>query len=160
MNIYGKENQIKAIQKYAEIKRAAAALYPVITKVFRDFDGKVYNCRLEKALQAAAPENRIYCNKRLSWIECYLWIDGEQITLSQIRIEQLKDNKRIDAAAFIESAQNKRADFLRDAAELDRVALEYDSIKEQIQSLKKALNAIYDGMPYRARDIMNLNRTW
>lgn len=155
-------SQLKACETFSQNRRQAASLYPVIAKVYRNFDGKVYNCRLEKALQEAAPENRIYCRKRGSYIEVYTCIGHryEDYTLTHVNMEELTDGKRICAEKFIESAQSRRESLLKEAARMDEFAANIDEIDTQLKALKKAYNGIVASLPYTAQDILNVKRFW
>ena len=49
-----RESQDKQAQMEVEARREAAAAFPFIRPVLQRFNGKVYNCRFEKALKEAA----------------------------------------------------------------------------------------------------------
>lgn len=155
-----RESQLKACETYSQRRRQAAALYPIVSKVLRDFDGKIYNVRLERALQEAAQPEHIYCQKRYKFIEIYAYIGTDTFTLCQINQDDLTDGKRIPAEKMIESAQNKRESLLKEAANMDYFAANIDGIKKQLDDLKKAYNAILENIPYTAQDILNVKRMW
>lgn len=155
-----RKSQIKACETYSQRRRQAAGLYPIISKVLRDFDGKIYNVRLERALQEAAQPEHIYCQKRYKFIEIYAYIGTDTFTLCQINQDDLTDGKRIPAEKMIESAQERRENLLKEAAKMDYFAANIDGIKEQLNDLKKAYNAILENIPYTAQDILNVKRMW
>ena len=47
------EDKKKRIASEIKKLKNAASFYPVIKPIIQSFDGKVFNCRLEKALQEA-----------------------------------------------------------------------------------------------------------
>lgn len=157
--IYGKEEQKKAVAAQVQELRKNASYYPIIARVLREFDGKVFNCRLEKALKEAT-ENNVYVQKRMDWIEIYSFNRGAQYTLAQIRKDTMPDGKRICAADFIESAQVHRTAFLKKAADIERLADNMETVTAQLDGLKKAYNAIVDNMPYELRDIYGIDKKW
>lgn len=153
-------SQIKACETYSQIRRQAARLYPILSKVIREFDGKIYNVRLERALQEAAQPEHVYCQKRYKFIEIYTHIGNDTFTVCQIALDDLTDGKRIPADKMIESAQTRRENLLKEAAKMDSFAANIDGIEEQISSLKKAYNAILEGIPYTAQDILNVKHMY
>ena len=157
--IYGKEEKKKAIEKQVQEMRTNAAFYPVIAKVLRDFDGKVFNCRLEKALKDAT-NNNVYVHKRMDWIEIYSFNRGALTTLAQIRKDTMPDGKRICADDFIKDAQERRAALLKKAADIEQTAANMDMIAAQLDGLKKTYNAIVETIPYELRDMYGIDRKW
>lgn len=155
MRFYAREDQDKAAQELAATYREAAGIFPALRRVFEQYDSKVFNCKVTKALQEATGRY-IYAEKRYSVLDFYFYERGRQFTLAQIRLDAMPDGKRIDAGKLIESARAEREIYLRKAAELSAIAGQVDTIKAQIEVLKKQLKAIVDPLPYEARDIWGL----
>lgn len=157
------ENKLKECRLYSENRRQAARLYGSITKVLRAFDGKCYNVRLERALKEDLIGHFVYCDKRFGgWIaivvspdQCREWFD-----LAIINTDDLIDGKRIQAEKVIESARNIREKLLKEAAAMDRFVETYDTIYGQIESLKKAYNAVVDDLPYKGREILRVQHMY
>jgi hypothetical protein len=164
MRFYGNiEEANKEAQQRAAAYRTATNLIPTITKVVKDFDGKVYNCRLEKALKEAT-NNEVFCSKNDYCLEIYTYQRqgySRRINLAYIKAEDLKDGKRIPAAKIIESFQSHRETLLKNAFEIesDMENMQYVKayIKETIEKLEKYcrsfntdLRDIY-GLPYCVR---------
>ena len=63
MRYCSREEADKDITAYIEELRKCAGIIPAIKKTVQEFDGKVLNCRLEKALEAATGEY-IHVEKR------------------------------------------------------------------------------------------------
>ena len=71
---YEDESRRAGCEKTAAAHREAAALFPAIRKTFESFDGKVFNCRLEKALQEATGR-RVFVRKDSYSLEVYAWFN-------------------------------------------------------------------------------------
>ena len=156
---YGKEEQKKAIKARAELLRTVAGYYRDIVKVYKQFDGKVYNCRLEKALREAT-DNKVMIHNYANSIEVHHYERGETFILTWIKKEDLKDGKRIDAEFWIKSARERREKNLTEAYELEKAADDLDNIISQLKQLKSTYNAIADGLPYYVRSACNINHLY
>lgn len=148
-------------QKAIDSHRAAAAVFPVVRRVIERFDGKVYNCRLERALKNEISEaGHIYCRKEYSgnisieYAACnsYGWQCVASIPLSA-------DSKRIDARSVIEDMQAIRAEHLKKAFDIEDTGRHIEEIQARIDGLKKALNATIDSISYEARDAYGIRGT-
>lgn len=153
-----REEQKEAIQARADVYRNAAALFPALRKTIEAFDGKIYNCRLEKALRESTGAH-IIAEKRYKWLEISVYMRGfpNQIMLAQIELEQLIDGKRIPAALLIESAREKRTARLQQAAALERSIETADQAREQMLQLAEMIKQIRESIPYETRDILRMD---
>ena len=154
------ESRREGCLKTAAAHREAAALFPAIRKVFEQFDGKVLNCRLEKALQEAT-ERRIYVRKDEYSVEVYIYINDYRgntwYTLAHVTASKLKDGKRIPAADLIKSARERREDNLRTAAELEAAPGKVPEIIERVQYFVSMANQMLKGLPYEVCDMYNIS---
>ena len=157
--IYGKEEQKKAIAARVEELRTVAGYYPMITKIYNQFDGKVFNCRLEKALHEAT-QNKIHVENKEKYISIYYYNRGETFTLTYMKKEDMPNGKRIEAEKWIESAREKRADLLKRAADIETAAGNIDTTISQLKELKKHYNTIIGSLPYYIQDVYGLNRIY
>lgn len=144
----------KRIAKYRE----AGQMLPIITEVLKKFDGKVFNCRLEKALQEATG-NRIFCKNEYGRSICiYYYFCSYTITLASLPIEKaLTDNKRINAAALIEDAQQRSKNFFVRACRIETQEPQVEEIKKRIEQLQKAVEALMNPLDYDLREIYGLH---
>lgn len=157
---YGQSKE-DAVKEYCDLCRQAAALYATIAPVIRQFDKKVYNCRFDKAIRAATAGQHVYVSKQFdTYIEIAFYECGKTFQLATIKTADLIDRKRIDADLLIADAQNRRAQHLKDAAQAEKVAGDIDTIKAQLESLKRAYNGIVDSVPYTIQDIYNIKRIY
>ena len=147
-------------EKTAAAHREAADLFPAIRKVFEAFDGKVFNCRLEKALQEATGR-RVFVKKSDYSIEVYIYLDDYRgnswYTLAFVKCEELKDGKRIPAAAFIDSARSRREKHLQEAAQMEAAP---DTVPEMVQHIKYFIdqaNRLIDSLPYSVREMYHVS---
>ena len=156
---YGnQEEKKKEIEKRIRACREMSTLFPIIRSVAEEFDGKVFNCRFEKALQSKRP--RIYVEKRFQWLEINAFSEEpgcRQFTLAQIKISDMPDGKRIPADLIIDAARKKRESLLRQATEMERDAAEADEKRHQLEYFKSQIDKIRDSICYEVRDIYNLD---
>ena len=154
------EAKAEAIKKTIAEYRAAAGLFPVIRKVLEQFDGKVFNCRLEKALQDATGR-RLYVKKDSYRLEIYYYGDtyssgSSWISLAMIPVDSLADGKRIPAALLIDSARKQREKHLKDAAALEESAGKIHEVKNQIKYFIEQANKLSGVLPYELRDVYGI----
>lgn len=158
---YNDETRRAGCEKTAEAHRTSASLFPIIRKVFEQFDGKVFNCRLEKALRDAT-ERRIFVIKRELYIEVYMYLDdyrGNSVyNLAFVKCDTLKDGKRISAAAFIDSARSYRENHLREAAQMDAAPETAPELVKQIEYFVAQANKLIDSMPYSVQEMYHVSR--
>lgn len=159
MYFYSEEGRQKAVETTAKEYRAAAGLFPAIRNVLEQFDGKMLNCRLEKALQEATGR-RVYVKKEYNRVEVYYYgttyTGSSYITLAQIPLDALPDGKRIPAALLVKSAREQRERHLKDAAALETTAENMEAIKQQIKYFIDQANKLSNGLPYELRDIYGI----
>ena len=154
------ETKAEAIQKTVIEYRAAAGLFPAIRKVLEQFDGKVFNCRLEKALQEATGR-RLYVKKDGYRVEIYYYGDTYSggcswISLAMIPVDSLTDGKRIPAALLIDSARKQREEHLKDAAALEENAGKIPEVKKQIKYFIEQANKLAQALPSELRDVYGI----
>ena len=152
-----KESQDKAAQTYIRSYRDAAALYPAIKKVVQSFDKKVYNKRLQTAIQEATGA-RVYIENRPNMIDIHMYgPHSNWITLGILLKEDMADGKRINADKLIESLTDNRNKLLQTAARYEQQIKEIDQVKEQIKQLKHLLCNVLEPYDYTIRDIYGIN---
>ena len=151
------EEKQKAAKAYSDGYRNAAGLYAAIKPVIESFDGKVYNCRFEKALQQI-PGQKIYTEKRHTKINIYTYTQpgNRCVTLARQDIKEDDKRPRICAADLLDDARETRASLLKRAAGIDAVRENAESIKRQINELQKALAGIINKYDYEGLDIYDL----
>lgn len=95
MDFYDNEERRKAITNHIAKLRDIAALYPVIVPVITEFDNKIYNVRFKNAIHEAASSSKYYVftEKRLNYIEIYVYDRGSQFTLAQVTIDDMPDSQ-------------------------------------------------------------------
>ena len=155
---YGsKEDQSREIQRRVADCREMAALFPIIRTVAEEFDGKVFNCRFEKALQEKRP--RIYVGKRFQYLEITAYPEshsGNSFTLAQIKLSDMPDGKRIPAKLIIEAAKSKRESLLQQAYRIERDAAEVEEKRRQLDYFKDQIDKIRDSICYEVQNVYNL----
>lgn len=153
------EDKKKAAEVKAREYRDAAALYPMIASVIIKFDGKVYNKRLQTALQETGA--RIFTNARHNFVEVYTYgSHGAQYTLALLKDYDPQTNKRIDAAKMLQSAKESREAYLKKAYEIERATASIDTHLAYIKELEDRLSSYRGALPWEVRDIFDLNRRY
>lgn len=150
------EEQQKDTQSRIESYRQAAAQAPAIIRVLKQFNGKVYNCKLDKAL-ADATENKIRVSERYGYCEIYAThtTNYDHITLARFDKAKL-ENKRLDAGKLIEQVTASREELLKKAYTIETTAPQADNIREYIRQEIDRLENICKGLPDDIRDIYNI----
>lgn len=158
MYYYKKEDQDAAARAYIKAYRDAADLYPKIKKVIQSFDKKVFNKRLETALQNETGA-RVFVENRPNMIDVHVYGGPRStwITLAILQKDDFVDGKRIDAGKLIESLTDHRNTLLKTAARYEKQIEEIDQIKIQIKQIKKLLNDVLEPYDYTMRDIYGIN---
>lgn len=157
MRYSSREDQDKAAETLIREYREVASLFPAVRKVFDQFDGKCFNCRVTKALSETAGK-RICAERRGAFLDFYHYASGGRCYyVARINSKDMPDGKRLDGKKLIESASECRSNLLKKAADLERISEQVDSIKDQLRQLEKMVDSIVDPLPYEARDIWNLN---
>ena len=158
MNLYNRELQDGYIKQRIEEYRKAANMAPVLIKVLEAYDNKIFNCKLEKAINEAIPDHYITARKEYHNINIGFYNHGNHCTLASIPIDKLIDGKRIPANIFIESARTRQADHLKRAAEMENAFNNIDSIIDQLKQLNKAIAAVLAPVPYEVQDVYRIIR--
>ena len=157
MYYYKKEDQDAAARAYIKAYRDAAALYPKIKKVIQSFDKKVFNKRLETALQEGTGA-RVFVENRPNLIDIHVYgPHSNWITLATLSKDDFIDGKRINAEKLIESLTENRNRLLQTAARYEKQIEEIDNVKEQIKQIKKLLNDVLEPYDYTMRDLYGIN---
>ena len=150
----GKEKIQVIIKEYRE----AAALTRQIIPVIQKYNNKCFNKRLQESLQAET-KSRVYCGKRYSFFEIYIYHghSNQQITLCYIPVEKaFTDGKRINAAAIVESINKKYSDLLSEAYELENKLPLIDQYKKELEYLKQQIDNITATIPNQIQDACRL----
>jgi len=151
------EQREKAVQERAEAYRAAADLFPIVRKTAEEFDGKMFNCRFEKALQEKY--RRIFVTRRYEYIEitAYPGTKGNTlITLVHLNQSDLIDGKRVPGKLIIERAREKREELLKAAAKMEHDAADAEEKRRQLDYLKNQIDSIRDSICYEIQDLYGL----
>lgn len=156
MRYYTTEERNKAAKTAIENYRTAAGHFAKLRNVLQKFDGKCFNCKLEKALQE---ELNIHVSARKEYTNIVIgyYVGGQHYTLACCKISDLIDGKRIDANILIESAKLKRIEFLKRADQIEQMAANVETYINQIEHVKSLLHGIVDALPYEVKDIYGLN---
>ena len=152
------EDANKAANERIEDYRTAAGYIPAVTRVIKDFDGKVYNCRLEKALRAAT-DNRVTVNKNDYSLTIYTYPRNNysfHITLASIPAKDLTDGKRIPADKITESLQAHRESILKDAYQIESNMEYMDQVRQYIKETKDKLETYCRSFGNDLRDLYGL----
>lgn len=159
MRFYGNiEEANEAARKRAEQYREATTLIPTINKVLKDFNNKVYNCRLEKALKEAT-NNRVYCNRSEYSLQIYTYPEGNyshHITLASVKTEDLPEGKRIPADKLIESTHSYREKYLSLAYDIESKIDQMAEVTAYIEQTKNKLETFCRSFNTDLRDIYNI----
>lgn len=159
MRYYGSiEEANKEARQRVKDYRTAAGYIPTVCRILNGFDNKVYNCRLDKALEAATG-NRVHADKTDYSLEVYTYPEhgcSYRITLARVDAKELPDNKRIPADKLIDSAREHRESILRKAYNLETSIDQVPQIKAYIEETKKKLEAYVRSFPDDLRDLYGL----
>lgn len=159
MRFYGNiEAANKEAQERAADYRAAVNYIQAIIKVLKDFDGKVYNCRFDKAL-AAVTDNKAHVYRTQYCFQIYVYPRNNysfHITLASIKPQDFTDGKRIPADLLIESTRSSRENILKKAYDIETNIEQMAQVKEYIQQTKDKLEKFCRSFPDDIRDIYGL----
>ena len=154
------EEQEQAALKVIEKHRTAAGLCVKCKPVIEQFDGKMYNIRLERAFHEREELTRVYselCGKNID-IYCCIGHSYERIQLANLpQAEAFTGNKRINSAAIIGALNNCREEHLKRAYEAENALKQIDNTLRRMEELKQQVNKLRDSIPYEIRDIYDLN---
>lgn len=157
MRYYTREDAEKATRERIKELRTYAGMIPTIKKVFQDFNGKIYNCRVDKAIQAATGEY-IGSKKRSENIDFYIYNRGQCFTLASMSIKDMSDGKRVNATQVRDSLNEYRAKMLKEAAELDKQLETIDETLNQFEQLKKTWEKLAGGLEWAIIDNYGIKR--
>lgn len=152
------EEAHKAARNRAKDYRTATDLIPTVNQILKDFDNKVYNCRLEKALKEAT-NNRVYCSKSEYSLQIYTYPEGNyshHITLASVKAEDLPEGKRIPAQKLIESSRSYREKYLSLAYDIESKIEQMEQALIYIEQTKNKLETFCRSFNTDLRDIYNI----
>lgn len=150
------EDQKKDLDSRIESYRRVAGYTPAIVKILKQFDGKVFNCRLDKAIREAT-DNEIGVYKRYGfiYISGHYMSNYHEITLAAFKEDELQ-NKRINAEKIIEQVITAREELLKKAYSVETYAAQADNIREYVKQSIEKLESICRALPDDIRDIYNI----
>lgn len=156
--------------RYIGSRRDIVKLIPVIRATVQKFDGKVYNKRLDTALQKAVSERfgaddngrPMYytfveraINKQYIYISARCTSDySSRTTLCNII---LTDTGRIDAAQAVTSCSKYYAEILGKCAEIEQKLPDVPQIIEQLCSLYRVRESLKKSVPREIYDWFKLD---
>lgn len=170
------EDKKKAILTRAEWLRRAASHIKRIKPVINQFDGKIYNCRFDEAINAlSTDQERISAYNQYGWFYIRIWpksiYNAEQFLLSgysckaenhikdQSRPECIIfDGKRIKADKMITLLDASYARLNKEAYELEVIAGKLEDRVKQIADTYNLLNRLCGSLPTVVTDICNIKR--
>lgn len=163
--IYGSnDDRKKYIQAKIDAKRGLIKYFPVIKNVVQDFDGKVYNCKLDRAIREATvndqqPRGGCYCHIAYNdWIEICAYIGSESFDFLYFKKSDLKDGKRIDAAVWLDNINSHYAKLMQDITRLERDLEVIDDTLSKVEILKKQIETLVEPLTWTTRDAYNIGR--
>lgn len=150
------EDQKKDLDSRVESYRRVAGYAPAIIKVLKQFDGKVFNCKLDKAVREAT-DNEIGVYKRYGfiYISGHYMTNYHEITLAAFKEDELQ-NKRIDAEKIINQVITAREELLKKAYSVETYAAQADNIREYVRQSIDKLEKMCRAIPDDIRDIYNI----
>ena len=153
------EERQKDLNNRIESYRQAAAQAPAIIKIIRQFDGKVYNCRLDKALKEAT-NGKVGVYNQYGFISIYACYttNYHHINFATFRLEDL-ENKRINAEKLIEQVKAARENLLDKAYKIETYSEQADNIREYVKQSIEKLESICKSLPDDIREIYNIPYT-
>jgi len=153
------EERQKDLNNRIESYRQAAAHVPQIIKTLKQFDGKVYNCRLDKALREAT-NGKVGVYNQYGFISIYACYttNYHHINFATFRLEDL-ENKRINAEKLIEQVKAARESLLDKAYKVETYSEQADNIREYVKQSIEKLESICKSLPDDIREIYNIPYT-
>ena len=166
-----REDAIKRTLADIQGMEEANAILPTVRKVMREFDGKVFNYRLDKALKEALPDEHIYVSTSYeTWVEIHYqpkhgnnWITllaGQKPSCKYYNPEKsfLTEDKRINGAKALELIEEKRVERLKTITSYKAFLEDEQRIQAQLNILYKQIGTITAAIPYTMRDYFGINR--
>lgn len=153
------EERQKDLNNRIESYRQAAAHVPQIIKTLKQFDGKVYNCRLDKALREAT-NGKVGVYNQYGFISIYACYttNYHHINFATFRLEDL-ENKRINAEKLIEQVKAARENLLDKAYKVETYSEQADNIREYVKQSIEKLESICKSLPDDIREVYNIPYT-
>lgn len=153
------EERQKDLNNRIESYRQAAAHVPQIIKTLKQFDGKVYNCRLDKALREAT-NGKVGVYNQYGFISIYACYttNYHHINFATFRLEDL-ENKRINAEKLIEQVKASRESLLDKAYKIETYSEQADNIREYVKQSIEKLESICKSLPDDIREVYNIPYT-
>ena len=153
------EERQKDLNNRIESYRQAAAQVPQIIKTLKQFDGKVYNCRLDKALREAT-NGKVGVYNQYGFISIYACYttNYHHINFATFRLEDL-ENKRINAEKLIEQVKAARENLLDKAYKVETYSEQADNIREYVKQSIEKLESICKSLPDDIREVYNIPYT-
>lgn len=159
MNYYNTEERQKELAEHVKFLRDIASLYPLIAPIIRHYDGKMFNIRFKNALKEAdIGDFHVFAEKRLKYIEIYVYNRGAQYTLAQCTVDDMPDGKRIPADVLLNSARERRSALLKTAYDIENVDI--DRVLSQLNGLKDTYNRLRDSLPYKLQDVYGIKHLY
>ncbi len=155
-NEVGRELTLLAAKNY----RDTAEVCDKVIDVIKEFDGKVFNVKFERALQERIPDKRIYAEKMDSnRAYVYRYYDDKTVKDSEYSCSYtenhfdvilnypLNEDKRINADEWIEDIKQMQEQLLIRAMDLEASVDKIDAWKEKIKALTREFNDTVDKIP-------------
>lgn len=168
---YTSEERTKEIKKEVQSLRAAASNICRIKKVVSAFDGKIYNCKFDNAIETLSNDSvRIYSHiNSYGYFILDFYDKDTNKTINLIytkkatkdtETDYFTSNKRIKAEHFINVLNDKYAELLKRATDIERSSENITTTLQQLESLKKSMNVIIAGLPTEITSIYNLKHIY
>lgn len=167
--MYNTDEAIKQTLKDIESMEAANAVLPAIKKVIQKWNGKVLNKRIEADLKALDLPGHIYFTNRYdsryeicyspkgynNWYTILYTLKPTEKYYNQ-ETSFIGPDKRVNAAKAFEQIESGRVERLKTITSYREHLQTWEVKKQQIDILKKQLNAIIDTIPYTMQDYFNM----
>lgn len=149
---------VKATQANIDRCRAALELFPAVAAVIDQFDGKVYNKRFDKAVKESVPG--VWCNISYGSIRIYTGPYSDDITICSMRKNELKDGKRIDAAAWKKELKNRMLSCYTKMRSMEDALPRVYEIKKEVETLRNEANKLVGSIPYCMQDYFDIKHQY
>lgn len=162
--------------RVASLRRAADTTR-LLKPVIRSYDGKMYNCRFDEAIQALSDDNaRLSVSNSYGWFYIYYresdmsyndqiaLLTGYSCKSAEYKPHQtdqdkiMFDGKRIKAAAMVAELDAKREALLKEAYDLEDYAGNLPDVLKHIQDTEKLLHHLTVGLPSIVMDLCRIKR--
>ena len=157
--------------------RRAADTTRLLKPVIRSYDGKVYNCRFDEAIQALSDDHaRLSVSNSYGWLYIHYrepamsynneitLLSGYSCKSAEYKPHQtdhdkmLFDGKRIKAAAMVAELDSRREALLKEAYDLEDYAGNLPDVLKRIQETEKLLHHLTVGLPSIVMDLCRIKR--